>query len=54
MFDAESGRMIATCDCVAVRASLETGRSVPLTPELEQKAKQFLVTPNVPLDEAMG
>ena len=54
MFDAENGRMIATCDCVAVRASLETGRSVPLTPELEQKAKQFLVTPNVPLDEAMG
>jgi acyl-CoA thioesterase FadM len=54
MFDAENGRMIATCDCVAVRASLETGKAVPLTPELEEKAKQFLVTPNVPLDEAIG
>jgi acyl-CoA thioesterase FadM len=54
MFDAESGRMIATCDSVAVRASLETGKSVPLTAELEEKAKQYLVTPNAPLDEAIG
>jgi acyl-CoA thioesterase FadM len=54
MFDAESGRMIATCDSVAVRASLETGKSVPLTAGLEEKAKQYLVTPNAPLDEAIG
>jgi acyl-CoA thioester hydrolase len=54
MFDAESGRMIATCDSVAVRASLETGKSVLLTPELQEKAKQYLVTPNAPLDENVG
>ena len=54
VFDAESGRMIATCDSVAVRASLETGKSVPLTAGLREKAKQYLVTPNAPLDEAMG
>jgi acyl-CoA thioester hydrolase len=51
MFDAESGRMLATCDSVAVRASLETGKSVPLTVELQDRAKQYLVTPNVPLDD---
>ena len=54
MFDAESGRMIATCDSVAVRASLETGESVPLTSELQEQAKQYLVTPNAPLDENIG
>ena len=54
MFDAERGEMIATCDSVAVRASLETGKSVPLTPELQERAKQLLVTPNVPLDETIG
>ena len=54
MFDAESGRMVATCDSVAVRASLETGKSVPLTVELQDRAKHYLVTPNVPLDEAIG
>jgi len=54
MFDAETGRMVATCDSVAVRASLETGKSVALTAELQQKAKQHLVTPNVPLDEKIG
>lgn len=54
MFDAESGGMIATCDSVAVRASLETGKSVPLTAELQDKARQYLVTPNAPLDETIG
>jgi acyl-CoA thioester hydrolase len=54
MFDAENGRMIATCDSVAVRASLETGKSVPLTPELQDRAKAYLVTPNAPMDEAIG
>jgi acyl-CoA thioesterase FadM len=53
MFDAERGRLVATCDSVAVRASLETGKSVPLTAELQDTAKLYLVTPNVPLDEAV-
>src|SRR5208282_4479707 len=48
MYDAENGRMIATCDSVAVRAGLETGKSVPLTPELQERAKAYLVTPNAP------
>ena len=46
--------MVATCDSVAVRASLETGKSVPLTVELQDRAKAYLVTPNVPLDETVG
>ena len=54
MFDADGGRMIATCDSVVVRASLETGKSVPLTSELQEKATQHLVTPNAPLDEKIG
>jgi acyl-CoA thioester hydrolase len=54
MFDAQSGKMIATCDSVAVRASLETGKSVPLTLELQEQAKQYLITPNVPLDGSLG
>ena len=54
MHDAERGRMVATCDSVAVRASLETGKSVPLTVELQDRAKLYLVTPNVPLDQAIG
>src|SRR3974390_1455561 len=44
MFDAETGKMIAPCDSVAVRASLATGKSVPLTPELQEAAKLLLVT----------
>ena len=54
MFNAENGAMIATCDSVVVRASLETGKSVALTAELQEKAKQYLVTPNAPLDEPLG
>lgn len=54
MFDDESGRMVATCDSVAVQASLETGKSVPLTSWLQEKAKRYLVTSNVPEDEAIG
>ncbi|HZD31702.1 MAG TPA: thioesterase family protein [Candidatus Angelobacter sp.] len=54
MFDAETGKMIGTCDSVAVRASLATGKSVPLTPELQERAKQYLVTPNSPLEERLG
>src|SRR5215472_1133700 len=44
------GKMVATCDSVAVQASLESGKSVPMTQELQEKAKRHLVTANVPLD----
>jgi acyl-CoA thioester hydrolase len=54
MFNDETGRMVATSDCVAVQASLESGKSVPLTKALQEKAKRHLVTANVPLDSAIG
>lgn len=54
MYDAESGHLVATCDSVAVQAGLTTGRSVPLTADLQDKAKRHLVTSNVPRDEAIG
>ena len=50
MFNDETGKMVATCDSVAVQASLQSGKSVPLSPALQQKAKRYLVTSNVPLD----
>ena len=50
MFNDESGRMVATCDSVAVQASLKTGKSVPLSPALQDKAKRYLVTSNAPLE----
>ena len=51
MYNDETGKMVATCDSVAVQASLESGKSVPMTAELQEKAKRHLVTTNVPLDE---
>jgi acyl-CoA thioesterase FadM len=54
MYNDETGSMVATCDCVAVQASLETGKSVHLTEALQEKAKQHLVTANVPVDSAIG
>src|SRR5262249_15753390 len=53
MFNAETGEMIATCDSVAVRASLDTGKGGARRAGREEKAKQFLVTPNAPLDEQL-
>jgi acyl-CoA thioester hydrolase len=50
MYNDESGRMVATCDSVAVQASLETGKSVPLSSTLQEKAKHYLVTSNVPVE----
>ena len=50
MYNDESGRMVATCDSVAVQASLATGKSVPLSPTLQEKAKRYLVTSNVPVE----
>ncbi len=54
MYDDESGKMVATCDSVAVQASLESGKSVSLTPSLQEKAKRYLVTSNVTADEEIG
>ncbi len=54
MYDDESGKMVATCDSVAVQASLESGKSVPLTQSLQEKAKHYLVTSNAPTDVSVG
>lgn len=54
MYNDESGKMVATCDSVAVQASLESGKSVPLTQSLQDKAKHYLVTSNVPTNEVIG
>lgn len=54
MYNDESGKMVATCDSVAVQASLESGKSVPLTQSLQEKAKHYLVTSNVPENESVG
>lgn len=44
MFDEESGAMLATCDSVAVQASLETNQSVSMPHTLQEKARKYLVT----------
>ena len=54
MFNYESGKMVATCDSVAVQASLQTGKSVSLSTNLQDKAKRHLVTSNVPLDTQLA
>ena len=54
MYNDETGKMVATCDSVAVQASLGTGRSVILKPSLQEKAKRYLVTSNAPLDAQIG
>jgi len=43
MFDGARRRMVATSDCTAVLASLKTGKSVPLPPALQRRAKAHLV-----------
>jgi acyl-CoA thioester hydrolase len=47
MYDFENRKLLATSDCTSVQASLETGKSVPLPPALQQRAKEHLVTANV-------
>jgi hypothetical protein len=37
-----------------VQASLESGKSIALTGALQEKAKRYLVTSNVPLDAQVG
>jgi acyl-CoA thioester hydrolase len=54
MYDDETGKMVATCDSVAVQASLESAKSVPLTKALQEKAKRYLVTSNMPLESQVG
>ena len=54
MYNDETGKMVATCDSVAVQAGLATGKSVPLSSSLQEKAKRYLVTSNLPLDAQVG
>jgi acyl-CoA thioester hydrolase len=44
MYNDETNRLVATCDCVAVQASLETGKSVVLSKEVVGAAKKHMVT----------
>ncbi len=44
MFDVDSGRMVATNDCVAVQASLKTGKTVTLPRGLAAKVEPHLIT----------
>lgn len=54
MYNDVSGKMVATSDCVAVQAGLDQGKSVALSPELQERAKSHLVTANVPLSAELG
>lgn len=47
MFDAISDKLVATCDCTAVQASLKTGRAVKLSAGHRKAAEGLLVTKNV-------
>jgi acyl-CoA thioesterase FadM len=47
LFNCETGAMLATSDCTAVQASLETGKSVALAEQLRQSARDHLVSANV-------
>ncbi len=47
MLNFETEEMLASCDCTAVLASLDTGKSIPLALPLAEKAKAHLVTANV-------
>jgi len=48
MHNFSTNGLIATCDCVAVQASLDTQKSVPLPESLVRAAQLHLVTPSVP------
>jgi acyl-CoA thioesterase FadM len=49
MYNYETKNLVATCDCVAVEASLETSRSVVLERPMIDRAKQHLVSAEVPV-----
>ena len=44
MHDRASDRLVATCDCTAVFASLSSGKSIPLPPAVKRSAGSRLVT----------
>jgi acyl-CoA thioester hydrolase len=44
LYNDETNRLVATCDCVAVQASLESGKSVVLPKEVVEAAKKHMVT----------
>lgn len=44
MFDVETGDLVATGDVVAVQASLETGKTVPLPEEQAERAQALTIT----------
>ncbi|MFZ0636143.1 MAG: acyl-CoA thioesterase [Candidatus Acidiferrales bacterium] len=50
MYNDVTHHLVATCDCVAVQASLDSSTSVALTEALQQAARQHLVTAEVPAD----
>jgi len=54
MYNDESGKMVATSDCVAVQAGLDEGKSVALSTELRERAQAHLVSANVPLNAELG
>jgi len=47
MWDAETARMVATSDCVAVQASLEKGKTEALPAKLRKQIETLLITSNV-------
>ncbi len=47
MFDGNSDDMVATCDCTAVEAGIESGKSVALDDATRKKAEGMLITANV-------
>jgi acyl-CoA thioester hydrolase len=47
MYNFETKNLVATCDCVAVEASLETSRSVLLDKATIERAKQHLVSAEI-------
>lgn len=44
MFDFEKGDLLATADCTAVQASLETGKTVPLPEDQAKRAEGLKIT----------
>jgi len=44
MHDRADERLVATCDCTAVFASLRSGKSIPLPPPVKRRATAHLVT----------
>jgi len=51
MYNYETKNLVATCDCVAVEASLETSHSVLLEKPTIERARQHLVSAEVPAEQ---